>query len=75
VRAGRQQRRDLFGGGTEHHHQRCATAIGEHAGRPPDERLTSERDERLGPAHPAAGARGQQQPGGGYRLISVVGWT
>jgi hypothetical protein len=49
--------------------------VGEHPDGTPDERLAVEVYEGLRPAHPPAGAGGEQQPGGRYRLISVFGWT
>jgi hypothetical protein len=71
-----QQRADRVRLRSQHHDNRCAATLGEHTQRAPHERLAVQLDERLGPAHPAARAAGEQQAGGpGYLLISVTGCT
>ena len=52
--------------------RRRAAAVGEHAQRAAHQRLAVQLDERLGAAHAAPRARGEQQTGG-YRLITVCG--
>ena len=58
-----EQRPRLVGRRPEHHHDAVAAGA---ATRPPDQPAL---DERLGPAHPAPGARGQQQSGRGHGTI------
>jgi resuscitation-promoting factor RpfA len=73
---GRQQRLHLGSGRADDHHERRTAAVGEHAHCSPDERLPTERHERLGAAHPPARAGGEQQPcRAGYLLVSVTGCT
>ncbi|OLT17450.1 hypothetical protein BJF78_13000 [Pseudonocardia sp. CNS-139] len=75
LHAVRERGTGLLGRGAEHDDHGSAAAVHEHAYRAPDERLATDLDERLRPAHPAPGAGGQQQARDGYLLISVTGCT
>ncbi len=70
---GAQRGLDLGRAGAQHDRHRVAAAGVEHADRAQGQPLAVEPDQRLRPAHPAAGAAGQQQAGNRGCRVPVDG--